>query len=464
MAKSFSLWMLASVAAFFVADSLQAATYIADPDVTSGSSYYRKIIKQLKPGDTLMLPAGTYRGRLNLNGLQGRVDAWITITGPDSGPPAIITTDSDCCNNVQLGNTWFVALKNLTIDANNDSINASVDGINAKGGITHDILVENCIIKGVSHKQGTTGISTKSMAWNWIIRRNTILEAGTGAYLGNSNGSAPFIGGIIDGNLFVDSIGYNMQIKYQKPYSSPSGLPPGVQKTIIRNNVFLKRLPQSSVPSDKLSGPRPNLLVGGFPDSGDGSMDMYEIYGNFFYQNRDKEALIQASGRVSIHDNIFVDGSSTAIVLQNHDLPLKLAHVYNNTIYSGSGGIRFRNRALIESIVTGNLVFSSTPIAGIIGKQSGNITDSTGNAAKYVKNPSTILGSMDFYPLPGQCTGSPLDGSSFSEQTDYNADFNGTSKGDFSFRGAYSEDGSNPGWQLDARFKKIDSGPPTGGT
>ena len=40
-------------------------------------------------------------------------------------------------------------------------------------------------------------------------------------------------------------------------------------------------------------GDRPNLLVDGFPDTGAGSSDLYEIYGNFFYHNP-REALLQA--------------------------------------------------------------------------------------------------------------------------------------------------------------------------
>jgi len=443
-----------TIAALLGAGAVQASTYVADPNASSGPSYYLNLIDRLEPGDTLMLPAGTYRERLNLTGLQGTASAWITVTGPASGAPAVITTESNCCNNVQLGDTWFVAIRNLTIDANSDTLNASIDGINAKGGITHDILIENCIITGVSFGQQTVGVSTKSMAWNWVLKGNTIHEAGTGMYLGNSDGSAPFIGGIIDGNLFVDSIGYNLQIKYQNPYTAPSGLPVSANRTLVRNNVFLKRRPQSSWPSEKLNGPRPSLLIGGFPNVGAGSADMYEIYGNFFFGNHDGEALIQASGRFSIHDNIFVDGSWASILVRNHDLPVRLAHIYNNTIYGGSLGIRVSNVAQIDSIVTGNLVFSGTPISGSISTESDNIVDTADNANKYVKNPSTILGSMDFYPLPDTSTGPRLDMSSFTTQAGYAVDFNGRPKGDFTFRGAYAGDTENPGWQLDAAHKE----------
>ena len=55
---------------------------------------------------------------------------------------------------------------------------------------------------------------------------------------------------------------------------------------------------------------------------------------------------------------------------------------------------------------------------------------------------------MDFYPRPGQCTGAAIDASAVSIDTDYDRDFNGTSRGAFSYRGAYAGQGTNPGWPL----------------
>ena len=60
---------------------------------------------------------------------------------------------------------------------------------------------------------------------------------------------------------------------------------------------------------------------------------------------------------------------------------------------------------------------------------------------------------MDFYPLAGMASGTPLDMSQFQADTDYARDFNGASKGTFKFRGAYAGDGTNPGWMLDAELK-----------
>jgi hypothetical protein len=57
--------------------------------VSANPSNYQALLATLKPGDTLNLAPGTYP-RLNIKGLSGTPDQWITITGPPSGPFAII--------------------------------------------------------------------------------------------------------------------------------------------------------------------------------------------------------------------------------------------------------------------------------------------------------------------------------------------------------------------------------------
>jgi hypothetical protein len=277
-------------------------------------------------------------------------------------------------------------------------------------------------------------------------------------YLGNSDGSAPFVAGIIENNLVIDTIGYNIEIKYQNPYAPHAGMPTGSRRTIIRDNVFLKRRPQSSWPADKVSGNRPNLLVGGFPATGTGSDDLYEIYGNFFYLNADGESLIQASGRVAIHDNLLVAAQTTGMYLADHDLALSYADVYSNTIYGSDRGIRFASAARKQSTVVGNLVFAATPISGPISAQAGNITASVAEAGLVVASPSTQLGAMSFYPLAGQAQGDALDLSAFSAQTDFDRDFNRTPKANRRFRGAYAGEGLNPGWTPQAAFKTVEGG------
>jgi hypothetical protein len=237
-----------------------------------------------------------------------------------------------------------------------------------------------------------------------------------------------------------------MEIKHQLGRPDLVGMPQGPQSTIIRNNVFIK--------DDRASpdGDRPNLLVGGFPDSGAGSHDLYQIYGNLFLHNP-REALFQGSGRISFHDNILVGGQSAGAVFRDHDLPLKLAHVFNNTIYSPQIGIKFGSPAREGHSVVGNLIFAETPIAGLDIATTDNLVARPADAGNYVRAPSSRLGALDFYPLPGRAKGSPLDLSSFADELDFDRDFNGVSKDGHYFRGAYAGDGSNPGWRLSARIK-----------
>jgi MYXO-CTERM domain-containing protein len=354
-----------------------------------------------------------------------------------------------CCNTVEITNSSFVVVRGIIVDGKQIP---GVFGVSAKGGagnVVHHITIEGCSFIGQGGSQQTVGISTKTPTSSWIIRQNVIDGAGTGIYLGNSSYADPFVGGVIENNLIKNTIGYNMQIKNQNLWPDHAALPAGDAKTIIRDNVFIK----NDAPSP--DGNRPNVFVGAFPDAGPGAGGMVEVYGNVFVHNA-PESLLQATGRVSIHDNIFVDAGDMAINLRAHDgFPLKLAHVYNNTIYSAKRGIVFGTDATEASLVLGNLIFAGTPIEGNIDVMSDNIGESVADAAMFVASPSVSFGEMDFYPIAGKAEGAALDLAPFSAEADYACDFNGMSKGDKSFRGAYAGSGMNPGWKIAPGIKPI---------
>jgi hypothetical protein len=435
-------WSGAVVVLFVV--RLGAAVIQAD------ASDYRALLPTLKPGDTISLAAGEYPGLL-ITLLNGTESAWITIRGPSSGPPAVIAS-VEGHNTVEIENSSYVAIENLRIDSRGIP---GAFGISARGheeNLTHHIRVEGNTIVGQNGGQQTDGISTKTPTWGWIIRSNRIIGAGTGLYLGDSDGTQPFVDGLIENNLIRDTIGYNIEIKHQTYIPDTPGMPTGPTSTIIRNNVFIK----DDQPSP--DGDRPNVLMGALPASGTGSLNTYQVYGNLFVHNH-REALFQSTGRISLHDNIFIDGpyAYPAVVLRKHNGPLRVALVYNNTVYTSGKGIYFGSKAEIYDHVTGNLVFASTPISGAIMQQSDNVVDSVAKASSYVKSPSFDLESVDFYPLAGKCQGAPIDLSDAHIDSDYSADFNGTpkaqAKGAIVYRGAYSGDGSNLGWRLQADVK-----------
>jgi hypothetical protein len=430
---------------------MPAAVYNAKP------STYSAQLRRLKPGDTLNLAPGTYPG-LQINGLHGSATALIVIAGPVSGPPAVIT-GADCCNTIEISNSSFVSIEHLTVDSKGIE---GTFGVSAKDGLnnlTHDIRIQDNLFVGQGGSQQTVAISTKTPTWGWIIRKNTIQGAGTGIYLGNSDGTLPFVAGLIENNLIENTIGYNIEIKWQRPRPAVAGMPSGRSSTIIRNNVFIK----DGRPSP--DGDRPNVLVGGFPDTGAGATDMYELYGNVFINNP-REALLQASGRVSIHDNVFIGGDYASMALQSQERPLKLAHVYNNTIYTRAQGILFGSPAIEEDAVIGNLVFAAGPLSGPVKHAADNMLEAPARAAAYVKAPGLEF-PMDLFPLPGKCRGRSLDLSPFASETDYALDFNGNPKrsaaGEAAFRGAYAGEGTNPGWLLQLGMKNSVHAAPRGG-
>ena len=120
--------------------------------------------------------------------------------------------------------------------------NLRVDGVKCEGHAdwAHHITLDGLRVRGHGNNQQTVAISTKCPAWGWVIRNSVITGAGTGLYLGNSDGRAPFIAGVIEHNLIVDTIGYNLQIKHQQPRPSLPEMPDGASATIIRHNVFSK--------------------------------------------------------------------------------------------------------------------------------------------------------------------------------------------------------------------------------
>ena len=186
-------------------------------------------------------------------------------------------------------------------------------------------------------------------------------------------------------------------------------------------------------------------MLEGVPDAGPGADNFCEVYGNLFFHNA-VESLIQAAGNVSIHDNLFVDGQYTAIDLVSFPAPLKRAYVYNNTIWSTQAGITFASPADLDDWVTGNLIFAGTPLQGPMAHEQDDLSAPFAQASQYVAAPVLMLPGLDLYPKPGKVTGSPLDLSRVSGDVGAFIDFNGTPKGDLTYRGAYAASGTNLGW------------------
>jgi len=113
---------------------------------------------------------------------------------------------------------------------------------------------------------------------------------------------------------------------------------------------------------------------------------------------------------------------------------------------SGEGIAIYNGDPAYPQRVRGNLVFAATPLIG--GQQVGNLTGPLSAAGQYLNNPTGTLGAgtLDLFPIPGKVTGTAVDLSFLSGLLDWDRDFNGFPKLN-TYRGAYSDDGVNPGWQ-----------------
>jgi fibronectin type 3 domain-containing protein len=388
---------------------------LAPAVINVNPSNYLSLVPTAKPGDTVEFAAGNYASGLNLSGMNGTAGAWITFDG--SAGAVILGTASQ--NTVELDSTSYLVFENFTVDSQHQN-----DAVKAGGGlsnVSHDILIKNNTILNADSSQQTVGISTKCIAWNWTIQGNTINGAGTGMYLGDSSGFAPFINGIIENNIVENTIGYGIQIKDQEPYALVSGMPSS-GTTILRYNQFLNNDIQGALGQ----GARPNVMIGGFPASGPGASDTYQIYGNLIANNvSGGDYLMQVTGRAMIHDNILINDSVGGIHVQPHYddsgtlfNPQQIS-IYDNTIYDVGTGIS----GAASWPVVGNLIFANNT-----GAPSGNISDSIANAGLYLTAPSTAPVAANFVPLPGKAQGAAVNLAQFGADPAYNLDYNGSAR------------------------------------
>ena len=439
-------WLIASMHSL----PAMAKDYFGNP------ANYLNQLRQLQPGDRLLLEPGVYERCLPIDGLHGTETTPITIEGPALNTPARFV-GAPCINSapprasviVRIQDSSHLHIRNLELDGEG----LGVVGVQAGYGwpSVHNILIEGLYIHDNDTSQQITAISCFTTAWDWVIRKNRIERVGLGMYLGNSDGSDPFIRGVIEENLILDPIGYGIQIKHQNIRNTEPGMPTSDSSTLIRHNVIMKRSNSSTGFSA-----RPNLLVGHFPRSGVGEFDRYQIYGNFLFENQsDEESLFQGEGNISFHDNVLFNNyrGPGIWVAPHNDVP-KSVRIYRNTIVTRAWGLaimggdsRFRQWAI------GNAIFSSGVMATDIVE---NVIEDFSDANMYLNQPGLPLSTMDLHPAVGGLLGTAIDWSSFSDDEDWINDFNGESRPVMGVRrGAYSKDGQNLGWKLADEFKEL---------
>ncbi|SEK30870.1 right-handed parallel beta-helix repeat-containing protein [Nitrosovibrio tenuis] len=411
---------------------------------TGNPHNYLAKIKMLGPGSHLRLKPGEYKGGLPIQYLQGTAQAPITISGPDSGPrPVFVARPRH--NTISIVNSSYITLRNLDLDGRD----LPVDGVKCEGHAdwAHHINLDGLRVFRHGNNQQTVGISTKCPAWGWVIRRNVIAGAGTGLYLGDSDGRAPFVGGLIEHNLIVDTQGYNLQIKHQQTRPMVPDMPRTPDATTIRHNVFSK----AGGGSTKEMA-RPNVLVGHWPLSGPGSDDLYLVYGNFFYQNPD-ESLFQGEGNIALYNNLLINNFGDAVRIQPHNDTTREVSVFYNTVIAAGAGIRLKRREgdpPYPQLIAGNAIFSPVPLAGHTGEN--NLIGGYEAAREYLAKPFSPLGEMDLTPLPGKVKSLLIDIIRLRIYPESENDFDGSLHGACRI-GAYALNKSSPRWMPALQIK-----------
>jgi len=396
-------------------------------ELTAKPDDLRQQLALLQPGDTLTLQPGTYRGGIWLNGLYGQPEAPITIRG--QGRKAVILAQAGT-NSIDLTDCQWLTIADLTFDGQGHAGDAVKAGRDSRHGC-HHILIANNLILNHGGSQQTVGISTKSPCSDWTIRGNTIIGAGTGMYLGNSDGSEPFVRGLIEYNLITEPIGYCLQIKHQNARPAIPALPAEPSRTIVRYNMFLKNDRRSP------DGDRPNMLLGGLPDEGPGALDRYEVYGNLFFHNA-RESLIQATGRISLHDNALVDAPGTAIVVMPHSGKApKQVFVYHNTFLQVGRALAITGMRADAAVVAANLAVGETRPSQ--PWPTGNVRLSPTEAGRILLAPVVQLGRLDLQPrqfIAANVAGDVLN--LVRQDVDYQRDFWGSVRQRFEQAGAFA--------------------------
>lgn len=403
--------------------------------LTGHPENYRALVASLKPGDTLHLAPGEYRHGLRLHGIAGTPAAPIVIRGPAHGDPAVFVARRGA-NTVSIVDAAYVELRDVTLDGRNIPVDAVKLEGTARFG--HHITLENLTIVGHGASQQNVAISTKAPAWGWVLRANRIHGAGTGMYLGNSDGSAPFFDGIVERNLVTAPLGYAIQIKHQRPRPALDGAPQGPSVTIIRHNVLSKAEGASTGPAA-----RPILLLGHFPRTGPGERDEYHVYGNFLDDNP-TEALFQAEGNVAFYSNVLRNRYGPAIAIQPHNDVPKEVRIFDNTIVARGEPIVIRTNEhtpVDRQFVHGNAVFAPHHPRG--GVQSDNLVFALEDAPLALT--ATDAPRFDPYPRDDalRCAGPRPTWA--DAPTDARCDFNGRPRQP-GYCGAYAGQGTNPGW------------------
>jgi hypothetical protein len=329
---------------------------------------------------------GIYREGLFLAEIHGKPNAPIVIRGTPGAPMPIFRARPSH-HTIDLRNISYIVIRGLELNG----LGLQQDGVRAHQTATsvHHITLDGLYIHGHGADQQTVGISAQCPAWGWIIRNNRIVGAGTGMYLGSSDGSKPFFAGVIEHNEILNSIGYDLQIKHQTVRPATGDNP--ARWTIIRHNVFGKAEGSSA------TSPRPNVLLGHWPLQGPGSTDQYLVYANLFYENP-HEALLQGEGNITLYGNAFVNSAGRAINIMPHKALPRRIEILQNTVVAKTGIRMTGGEPGFVRRIKGNAVLSDARALGA----DPNLVALYVDASAYLVAPAGSIDELNLSPRPGK--------------------------------------------------------------
>jgi hypothetical protein len=396
------------------------------------SDNIRNAISALKPGDELVLGAGTYslNSRFAVS-VVGEADRPIVIrSAPGADVLIHMTTRSQ--NIMEVQNSQHLVLRGLKLTGGSHGIRLMSSSY---------ITIEDCEI----YDTGDVAISANSGGTyeNLIIRRNHIHHTngtGEGMYLGCNNDACRILNSVIEWNYIHHTNGPTV--------SQGDGIEikEGSAGNVIRHNVIHDTN-------------YPGILT--YSARGNGGPNVIE--GNVIWNTGDYA--IQSAADAIIRNNILL---GEGIGLQSHQSgsPSNQTIVHNTIVTNGagiqvrsvSGPVVIANNAIYSrtssaiALISGNLglvtVAGNVGMGGLSGGSSG-FTTGKGIGSDFVNGHFNGTPPIDLFPKAG----SALIGAGVAAYaTEF--DFNGKPRAGTVDAGAYKfESGGNPGWTIAPAFK-----------
>jgi len=407
---------------------------------------------QLQAGDSLAIAPGNYDMSSFYISRQGTADKWISIQGE---PGAVLRSNSDCCNLVQIEGAAYVTFGGVELTLKDQ--NPGIDGIHFSAQYSHHIRMHDLKI----HDMTGNGISMfPDSASNIELLNSEIANIeGSGLYWGYPNR-----------NIIHDVLIQGNYI-HHCPKDPATETDYGIQwkgwsyRARILDNVL----------HDVGGTARSGLIVyyGKKPLAGDDPQDINIVAGNVLWNCRSEGITVMSDARV---ENNIVFDAGTGINIQT----------YNDDSFSGSNAVenltvrnntvfRCRNKCFgisgwgdnaATAAFIGNAAFQDSPSLTAIGGSTGKAAASGNVAYGQSSLTGTLKGTLaDFLAVAGATAVTGLDfypsaASSLKDVVDASLcagdDFNGTKRpqGKACDAGAYEASAAiNPGWAIKAGFK-----------